>query len=104
MKRLALIAIVLFAFSTQAQLAFAGRYHDRDRDCADCDRGKHWWVEVGTGGNCYARFRRLPGPGRNYSARYFSAMSAYRAIAKMPACYRTAEWLMQYDYIRRSVR
>lgn len=102
MKRLALIAIVLLAIGSQSQSAFAGRYHDRD--CSSCDRGKYWWIEFGTGGNCYVRYRSVSERKPDYSARYFSAMSAYKAVAKMPACYRTAEWLMQYDYIRRSMR
>lgn len=103
MKRLALIGILLLTFSFGPQSAFAGGYHHRGRDCADCDRGRFWWVEIGTGGDCYVRYRSVSQKRPNYSARYFSAMSAYKAVARMPACYRTAEWLMQYEYIRRSL-
>lgn len=97
MKRLSLIVVTLLAFVLAPQVAFAGDVND----CHTCARGKFWWVEIGTGGNCYVRYRALAK--RDYAGRYISPMAAYKAIARMPACYVTADWLMQYDYIRRSV-
>jgi hypothetical protein len=96
MKRFPLIVMVLLALVSVPESALGG-----DDRCRSCDRAKYWWVEIATGGNCYVRFRRSPGP--NFSAKYLSPMAAYIAIARKPACYRTAEWLMQYNYIRRAV-
>lgn len=96
MKRLSLIGIALLAFVSAPQLAFA----DIGCEGKQCDN-RYWWVEIAGGGNCYVKFQEEREA--NFSGRYFSPMLAYIAIARKPACYRTAEWLMQYRYIRRAV-
>jgi len=97
MKRLSLALIALLALVLTPQLASA------DRDCDDgrCDH-RYWFVEIAGDGNCYVKFKEQRRT--NYApGRYFSPTLAYIAAAKNPACYRTADWLMQYRYIQRAV-
>jgi hypothetical protein len=97
MKRFSLIAIALLAFVAAPQSSFADYRCERH----ECD-SRSWWVEIVGDGNCYVKFKE--DSKANYSGKYVSPMAAYIAIARKPACYKTTEWLMQYEYIRRAVR
>lgn len=97
MKRFLLLVIALLTFASAPQSAFSDNYCD-DMYC----KSKHWWVEVAGDGNCYVNYGADQRP--NYTRWYFSPMLAYIAVARNPACYRTTEWLMHYEYIRRAVR
>lgn len=97
MKRLTLIAAMLFALTSAPQMAFA----DIGCEGQQCDN-RYWYVEIAGNGNCYVKFKE--DRKANYTGKYVSPMAAYIAIARKPACYRTTEWLMQYEYIRRAVR
>lgn len=99
MKRFSLLVLALIAFTSAPQSAFAGNYCKY----GDCGSSKRWWVEVAGDGNCYVKFqeeRELNFVGSGY----YTPMFAYIAIARNAACYRTTEWLMNYEYIRRAVR
>ena len=96
MKRLSLALFALLALAFAPQSAFAD-FCENTR----CDH-RFWFVEIAGDGNCYVKFKEQRRT--NYApGRYFSPTLAYIAIAKNPACYATADWLMQYNYIRRAV-